>query len=564
MRSSIESARLLRKVMGENSVLDFAKIYFPHYMKYPSPSFHTDICKTLLDMSNNRNGRLAVAAPRGYAKSTIVNFFYVIWSICYSKEHFIVILSATAKQAQGLLYGISKEFQTNDLLLSDFADILSTIGQAKTKWAQDEIVTPNNITVASYGAGQDIRGIKRNEFRPTLIILDDVDGANNTYGAQSREKIFNWFTQVVLKLGVLQGLNVIAVGTLLHTSSLLSRLTRKEEFPGWDSHIYKAVEVFSKREDLWQKWANILFNRGESYNDEVGLSGADKFFQDNKKEMLEGTKVLWEEQEDYYTLMKIKYLETSYSFDSEKQNDPKNAKECRYDPEKFHYWDDQFPTLEKLLQFFGSEYSYIAACDPSVGLTKAGSDYSAIIVLAKYQGKLYVIDADITQRPQDDLVQAIVNYCKIRQPMDKFVIEANLFPQLLLQTVREYAYKEGVVAPFKETRTTKGKELRIFGMETYITTGTIMFSRKQTVLLDQLKYFPRDDHDDGPDALEMALREAEVNKVGFLPLNDEDIRDKHGRPIWHPDFERTTPEEDARDEDDEDDNPNRKGGLSLS
>lgn len=551
MRNSIESARLLRRKMGENSILDFAKIYFPHYLMHPSPPFHEEICKILKDMSCHRNGRLAIAAPRGYAKSTIVNTFYVIWSICYSKENFIAILSATAKQAQGFLYGISKELQTNDLLLSDFADILTTNNQIKTKWAQDEIVTPNDITVASYGAGQDIRGIKRNQFRPTLIILDDVDGANNTYGAQSREKIFNWFTQVVLKLGVLKGLNVVAVGTLLHTNSLLSRLTRKEEFPSWDSRIYRAVEVFSAREDLWQKWNNILFSRGESYNDEVGLAGADKFFQDNKKDMLENTKVLWEEQEDYYTLMKIKFLETSYSFDSEKQNDPKNAKECRYDPEKFHYWDDKFSTEEALLQSFGSEYSYIGACDPSVGVASINADYSAIIILIKHKGKLYVIDADITQRSQENLVQAIVNYCDLRKPMDKFVIEANLFPELLLETIKKHAYKENVMAPFKEIRNTKNKELRIFGMETYITTGTILFSRKQTVLLEQLKYFPRGDHDDGPDALEMALREAEVNKVSFLPLDEDEIRDKHGRRITDRDFGQTTPEEDAQNDDDE-------------
>jgi hypothetical protein len=85
------------------------------------------------------------------------------------------------------------------------------------------------------------------------------------------------------------------------------------------------------------------------------------------------------------------------------------------------------------------------------------------------------------------------------------------------------------------------------------------------VLLDQLKYFPKDDHNDGPDALEMALREAELNQIGFLPLDDRDIKDKHGRGIHDRDFGQTTPEEDARDEDDEDDDdPNRKGGLSLS
>lgn len=148
--------------------------------------------------------------------------------------------------------------------------------------------------------------------------------------------------------------------------------------------------------------------------------------------------------------------------------------------------------------------------------------------------------------------------------MDKFVIEANLFPELLLKTVREQAYKENVVAPFKEIRNTRNKELRIFGMETYITTGTILFSRKDTILLDQLKYFPRGDHDDGPDALEMALRESELHQIGFEPLKDEEIRDSQGRGVNDPDFKRTTPEEDARDDDDEDDGSGTMRGVNLS
>ena len=119
------------------------------------------------------------------------------------------------------------------------------------------------------------------------------------------------------------------------------------------------------------------------------------------------------------------------------------------------------------------------------------ADHSAIITLAKHQGKLYVIDADIAPRPQDHLVQAIVSYCKIRKPMDKFIIEGNLFPELLAKYIRELAARENVPLPLKEIRTTKNKELRIFGMETYITTGTILFSKKHTQLLEQLKYFPR-------------------------------------------------------------------------
>ena len=551
MNRGSESARRLRRKMSANSILDFANTYFPHYMTQVGCAFHKEICDILMHMSDRRNGRLAIAAPRGYAKSTIVSFIYVMWLICHSKEQFILILSATAMQAQTLLTGISRELQANNMMLSDFADVFSEKKHVKTKWAKNEIISPNDIKITALGAGQDLRGLKHNEYRPSLIILDDVDGEKNTYNTQSREKIFNWFTQAVLKAGAAKSLNMVAVGTLLHTDSLLGRLTRKEEFPDWNKPIYKAVERFSTREDLWQRWGNVLYGRGDAYDGEVGLPAADRLFRDNKDDMLKDTKVLWEDMEDYYALMKIRALEGSYSFDSEKQNDPTNAKECRYDPEKFYYWYDEFPTVAKLLESFNGDYAVSASCDPSVGLKNGRSDYSAIIVIAKHKGKIYVLEADIAQRSQDDLVQAMINYCKIYPHMEKFVIEANLFPELLLKTVRERAYKENILVPFKEVRNTRNKELRIFGMETYITTGTVLFSRKHTMLLDQLKYFPRGDHDDGPDALEMVLREAEINQVGFLPLTD-DAKDRHGRGLNHPDFGRTTPEEDARDDDDED------------
>lgn len=544
-----DTLRDLRKELGRNSILAFAQTYFPEHVPHKSCAFHEDISEILADMSEKRDGRLALAAPRGHAKSTVVSFLYVLWSICYCKEHFILILSATANQAEKLLTSVSTALDTNRLLQEDFPEIFNPKEKAKKKCTQEEIVTPNNIMVAARSVGQNFRGIKHDQYRPSLIILDDVDGEKNTYNTDARKKVFDWFAKTVLKAGVTKTLNIVAVGTLLHPDSLLGRLTKQGEFPDWQKLIYKAVISFSPRTDLWQKWGNILFNRGDTFNDEVGLSAAGRFFEENKVAMLEGTQVLWEEVENYYTLMKIKEIEGSYSFDSEKQNDPTNAKDSRYDPEKFHYWDGEFTDADKLLKSFGDDYRIIGACDPSVGVMNSGSDYSAIIILALHKGKLYVIDADIKSRSQEDLVQAIINYCKIRHHMDTFVIEANLFPELLLKTVREQAYKENVIAPFKEIRNTKNKELRIFGMETYITTGTILFSRSQGVLLDQLKYFPRGDHDDGPDALEMALREAELNQINFGTL-DEDIRDRHGRNINDPDFGQTTPEEDAQDDDD--------------
>lgn len=558
MNQASNKLKLLRRELSRESILVFAKTYFPDYVKQPYCFFHEEVCDLLMDISKNRNGRLAIAAPRGHAKSTIVSFFYVMWLICHNKEKFILILSATAKQAQTLLSDVTNALITNTRLLEDFSDCFGGDDNIKRKWTQHEIITKNDIKVTALGWEQDMRGLRHHEDRPTLIILDDVDSEKNTYNAPFREKLYNWFTRTVLKAGA-KTFNVVAIGTLLHPNSLLTRLVKPQEFPDWDERTYKAVIAFSEHKDLWQTWSNILFGRGDLYEEESGLKAANRFFEAHKQVMLEGTKVLWPEVEDYYKLMNIREIEGTYSFDSEKQNDPTTTEDCRYDPDKFYYWDKEYDDPDKLIASFGDNYSTIGACDPSVGVkSKKDADYSAIIILAKHKGKLYVLKADIKQRSQDDLAQAIINYCKIYDNMEKFVIEGNLFPELLVKYIYECAEKEnGTHPPLTEIRNTRNKELRIFGMETYITNGIVLFSRRDQILLDQLKYFPRDAHDDGPDALEMAVTAATKEGTRFLPMDDE-IKDKHGRSINDRNFGQTTPEEDARDEDDEEEDEKKK------
>ena len=192
--------KLLRRELSRKSILDFAKFYFPHYMTSQSCSFHEEISDILMNMAESHDGRLAVAAPRGHAKSTVVSFFYVMWSICYEKEKFILILSATAKQAQTLLADITKALETNSKLLDDFSDVFVEKDGVKSKWTQDEIITKNGIKItALFGAG--FARLKKYQDRPTLIILDDVDSAKNTLQCSGQRKDLNWFTKDVTKAG---------------------------------------------------------------------------------------------------------------------------------------------------------------------------------------------------------------------------------------------------------------------------------------------------------------------------------------------------------------------------
>ena len=59
---------------------------------------------------------------------------------------------------------------------------------------------------------------------------------------------------------------------------------------------------------------------------------------------------------------------------------------------------------------------------------------------------------------------------------------------------------------------------RIATLETLVSQGLLLFSRRQHLLLDQLRLFPQASHDDGPDALEMAVALAQTHREHMFKI----------------------------------------------
>ena len=57
---------------------------------------------------------------------------------------------------------------------------------------------------------------------------------------------------------------------------------------------------------------------------------------------------------------------------------------------------------------------------------------------------------------------------------------------------------------------------RIKSLQPLIASGRIRFSKKHRLLLEQLRQFPKAAHDDGPDALEMAVAASRVARPGIF------------------------------------------------
>lgn len=150
---------------------------------------------------------------------------------------------------------------------------------------------------------------------------------------------------------------------------------------------------------------------------------------------------------------------------------------------------------------------YIAV-DPSKGKDAKKGDYSAIVFAGVVDGKVWV-DSDLARRPVDKLVRDVIEFQR-RYGALGVGVEANTFQELLGPEISRVAAEDGTMIPLPlyMITNTVNKELRIGRLGPYLARGELMFKTTPSnrLLVHQLKEFPNGDHDDGPDALEMAIR----------------------------------------------------------
>lgn len=502
--------RGIRRELGEIDFGYFREAYFGHWMtdeagRYVPPAeFHDELAEELERVVRGPGGELeAWAAPRGYAKSTTLLIF-VAWCVLYERVRYIQYVMDTYDQAKLQLEGLKSELESNPSILEDFGEIAGE--KIALVWQEGAIVTSTGIRVEILGTRMKIRGRRYKKSRPGLIIVDDPENDEHVVTPEQRDKNWRWFWRSLMKSGHPRT-NVFVIGTIIHYDCLVARLLGHHRAK---SRKYRAVLQEAEREDLWQKWAAIYTDLTLPDREER----AREFYEANREEMDRGAVVLWPEREDYYAL-RVERLDDPLAFASEKQNEPVNLEDAVFDETRFRV----FPEPEL------NEYDIYGAVDPSLGKKGKRGDYSAIIDLGvhKKTGQKLVLDADVARRPPDKIIEDILakaeGYARRGNRYRAFGVETTQFQEFFKDILANRSQKARVYLPIVEVSHTTDKVIRIQRLQPEIHNGYIAFVERlrNGLLWQQLKFFPFADHDDGPDALEMA------NSIVSRPL-DEGIK----------------------------------------
>lgn len=174
---------------------------------------------------------------------------------------------------------------------------------------------------------------------------------------------------------------------------------------------------------------------------------------------------------------------------------------------RFEWPDDYFATI--WAQRWPKQFDMrIIAVDPSKGKEAGKGDYSAIVFVGVVDGLLWV-DADIKRRPVDQLVRDLLTWQQRYQAL-AIGVESNQFQELILPEISRVAaeQRQMMQPPLYAINNTVNKELRVRRLGPYLARGELRVADTPggRLLVEQLREFPNGQHDDGPDALEMAIR----------------------------------------------------------
>lgn len=463
---------------------------------------HFELWKSVENMFiKDEFDKLELIAPRGWAKTTVLDFALSMWLHCYKKSIYTLVCGRTEGDAEEFLAQVRQNFEENTYIIESFGMLVNTRNCTVNKL---ELELTNKTKIQAISSTSSMRGKKYNGARPSCIIADDYQGKADIITQDARDKKYKTWEEdskyagdkAVYRKGkkIKMATKFIVLGTILHSDCFMSRLLVKNEYHHVSHRVcdFNVDEYFNS--GLWLEFKNLYFNR--KAKDPVADSK--EFYYQNEKAMQ--YKTIWPDKFDCLTTA-IDYFENPIAFKQELQNDAKNIGEKWFKSIR----------LEKREEIETHTFLKTMLCmDPASGGGKR-NDYSAFLVggladngfkYARYS-KLEKINA---RTDFDKYIDKAIDILKEYTDITHIYIEKNTFNGADANQL-EKKINEDVVLKFRNIEIInehqkKNKDDKIATIVSDVNGGRIIFAEEDAEFTQQILEFMGQDfslHDDAPD-----------------------------------------------------------------
>lgn len=464
----------------KHDMMLFGKVCMPNMFAVGSPKFHYTIAEKLL---NPDIKQMNIVAPRGHAKSSIVAGVFPLHHLMFGEgKKLIVLVSRTQDHAVKLLGLLKDTMDFSD----QFRSIFGYWGSHSAKsWSKSEIELKDGSVIICKGTGQQLRGIKVGNQRPTLIIVDDPEDENNTKTAEAMETNLRWLLQSAVPSVDPRKGRIVIIGTPQHQRCLVETL---KGMHGWDNMTFKPD--FEKNIALWENWWSI--------------------------------KKLLEKKKELESINRLSVFYREYACEIVGDEDQ------LFKADDFRFFEGDFyrknnKNYLKLTSLDGVPCDKIVPINVFTGVdpassVKRGADYSVIYNLAvDDEENRYSLPYYRKHAKPLDLAESIVDNFR-RYHSEKTRIESVGYQEMLREYVLKRSREENLFIPglnIKENPR-NSKSNRLESLQPIFAKRQMYIHQDQQDLMDELLLFPRGKHDDILDGLYYA------NKGSFAPYHTVD------------------------------------------
>jgi predicted phage terminase large subunit-like protein len=455
----------------------FSRTFFPNTMRQASAPFHTDMWNKLMGTSRMVN----LQVFRGGAKTSLARM-YTAKRIAYGLAHTILYLGKSEGHAIRSIKWLRQQVEFN----KRFSTVFNL--EPGSKWQDTEAQIHHktedyNIWLMGTGIHGSVRGINFEDFRPDLIVLDDILDEENSATPEQREKIIQLVYGAVLQSLSPESETPDAKCVMLNTPMNRDDISVKAlTDDAWDSAVYgcfteetRDLELSRQVSSWTMRWSTVeLQKKKQQYINRNQLS-------------------TWLREME----CKLVSPETS-SFRKD--------------------WLEYYDLLPETMVVVLVIDPVPPPSDIQIAKGMKGKDYEAFAVVGKSQGKFYLLDYQTNRGHEPDWTLMTFSQLTSKWHPRRILVESVAYQRTLAWLLRQFMKQQGKYFAIHEFDDKRKKYDRIVdGLNGPAANGSFFVRKDQYDFIAQFEAYPDISHDDLIEAV----------AVGVADLNNTLAGDGH-------------------------------------